>query len=408
MQTAASNILILTEFSSSMRLADLLQAISHGGLYQVIASSLTRGVYKGQVVRKLGDTLVALAEYSYAFRQVDALEQISWLLVNSPRLREYETIGCYYQALCVQKFGCGDVAEASRSLERVAESAQPRYRARAMQSLGSNSFHKGDHKSALSFYCEAARFASCNKIYDAYAGLGTHKMIAVISGEDGNHNGAVVLLEELFPLAQSMRRAQPHIYYDYLNSFAVELCAVGRLEQAKKVAENVVASPFAPAYPEWRETLDEIELRGRRASRSTVGFTHLEAIENAESSEAPGPSSGLAEFAADSLGVSHEAAEASNVLRFPVRELAVGSGAARIPSDTAEPARVLNMSERNNTMERGSNETPPAKKIYEDLDGRLLLLKIMELTAAPDITDYELLEILKSIESILSRAERSE
>jgi hypothetical protein len=51
-----------------------------------------------------------------------------------------------------------------------------------------------------------------------------------------------------------MRSSQPHVYYDYMNSFAVELCEVGRLEEAKNVSLIVLASPFAPAYPEWRET----------------------------------------------------------------------------------------------------------------------------------------------------------
>ncbi|MFY9611068.1 MAG: hypothetical protein WAU45_20955, partial [Blastocatellia bacterium] len=273
MQTAASNSLVLTDFSSSKRFADSQGAISYGGFYQVIASTLTRGAYRGQVFRELGDRLLALAEHSYAFRQLDALEQISRLLVGSPLPREYQIVGCYYQALYIQRFGRGDVVEASRSLERAAENAKPRYRARAMQSLGSNAFHKGDHELALSLYCEAARFAASNSIYDAYAGLGTQKMVAVIKSEEGNHRGALALLENLFPLAQSMRLLQPHVYYDYLNSLAVELCAVGRLEEAKNVSEIVLASPFAPAYPEWHETRAEIELKVRRPSRSTVGFS---------------------------------------------------------------------------------------------------------------------------------------
>ncbi|HXU36432.1 MAG TPA: hypothetical protein VN937_08720 [Blastocatellia bacterium] len=98
-------------------------------------------------------------------------------------------------------------------------------------------------------------------------------MVAVINSEEGNHVGAVRLLEGLFPLARTMGRWQPHIYYDYMNSLAVELCEVGRLEEARNICQIVLASPLAPAYPEWRETNDEITLRSRRASRSVVAIS---------------------------------------------------------------------------------------------------------------------------------------
>ncbi|MFY9608021.1 MAG: hypothetical protein WAU45_05320 [Blastocatellia bacterium] len=367
-----------------------------------------RSVHTKHFFARLGDRLVVMAEHAHAFRQMEVLEEVSHLLVSGLLPRQYEPIGRYYQAVCIQRFGRGDVERAEGLLERVAANAPLRYRARAMISLAANLRHKCDNESALTLYCEAARFASRNNISDAYAALGTHKMVAVINSENENHRGALSLLENLFPLAQMMRWAQPHLYYDYLNSFAVELCEVGRLEEARNASQIVLASPFAPAYPEWHETRAEIELRGRRASRSTVGFSQsvadtVEAIGNEGSSEAQKPSSVPAEFAADSLDVSPGPAEASNILRFPVREQAVGSSLAASSRDTQEPARVLIMSERNNAVGGDSNETPQAKKRYGDLDGRQLLLKIMELTAAKDITDYELLEILGSIESILFR-----
>lgn len=53
-------------------------------------------------------------------------------------------------------------------------------------------------------------------------------------------------------------------------------------------------------------------------------------------------------------------------------------------------------------MVKESNGPPTDPKNYQDMSGRELLLKIMELTAAKDITDYELQEILESIERILS------
>lgn len=407
MQTAASTSLVLTEFSSSKRVADSQTAISYAGFYQQIASGLIRSVLSEQVTCELGDRLVSMAEHAHAFRRMDILEQVSHVLLNSPALRRYEAVGHYYQALCVQKLGHGDAEQAANLLERVTEIATPKYRLRAMVSLAANSCNQRNNQTALSLYCEAGRYAFRSGLYDPYATIVAPRMAAVISSDEGDHRGALAQLEKMFPLAHWMRSPEPHIYYDYLNSFAVELCAAGRLEEAKNVSEIAVASPFAPAYPEWRETREDIELRGRRASRSTVGLNPGgETVEGSRidwSSDARNPSSVLTEAPAHSVNVSYATAEASNILLFPVREQSVASGLARSSSETREPARVFMMAERNKPLGGGTGETPKEKKSYGDLDGRRLLLKIMELTAAKDRTDSELLAILESIEDILFR-----
>ncbi len=408
MQTAASKSLVLTDSSSFKWFADSKGPISYAEFYQLIASELIRSVYHEQVLGGLGDRLVMLVERAHTFRQTDALKNISQLLVRLPLPRQYEAVGRYYSALSIQRFGRGNLEGAVRPLEDVAESGPLPYRIRALRSLGANSIHRGEYRTALSLYYDADLLASRSGLLDPLATVRTQKDVAVIKSLEGNHRDSVGLLEQLFPLAHAMRGAQPHVYYDYLNGLAMELCEVGRLEEARNASQIVLASPFAPAYPEWHETREEIELRGQRASRSTVGFSHsvtrtVEGIGSDESSEAERPSSVLVEFAADSAGVSQGTAEASNILRFPVREQGVGSGFAAFSSDKREPARVLIMSERNQTLGREFSETLQAKKSYGDLDGRQMLLKIMELTAAKDITDYELLKILESIESILFR-----
>ena len=186
MQTAANNNLVLTDLSSFKRFADLNAAMSYSGLYQFGASHLITGLYSRQVADYLGCRLVVLAECYYASRKMGDLEKVSQILVTAPEMpRLYENIGKYYQALCIQGFGRGDVEGATRSLEHVAENGPPAYRARAMQSLGTNSCYKSDYQSALLLYREAARFASREKIYDPYALLGTHKMAAVICGLEG-------------------------------------------------------------------------------------------------------------------------------------------------------------------------------------------------------------------------------
>jgi hypothetical protein len=323
MNTAAKISLVFTDSSSFSRFVDFETSISHSGLYQLIASRLTERLHNSQVFREFGDRLVIVAEQAQTFRRMDIVEQASQILVNLPS-KPYEAIGRYYQALCAHSFGRGDLERAEGLLQHAANNAPIKYRTRAIISLAASHRYRADNQSALELYCEAARLARRNKTHDPYATLGTQRMIAVITSEDGNHRDALALLESLFPLAHSMRWSDPHTYYDYMNSLAVELTEVGRLEEAENVSQIVLASPFAPAYPEWRETSNEIALRQRRPSRNTVSFHQTTA-------EAPAR-----------RGTSDGATEAENLLRLTttVRQ---DSNAAIEPVPSRKPAPVVSI-----------------------------------------------------------------
>ncbi|HSB11824.1 MAG TPA: hypothetical protein VLM38_20205, partial [Blastocatellia bacterium] len=204
MNKLAINNLLVTCCSSFRRSADLAE-ISHGRFYQSLGLLLAQDVYSRHGRQNLGELLVELAEHVHALREMDELEQVGEILVNSPLPQRFKTIGRYYQAVCIQNFGEGDTEHARGLLEHVIESGTPVYRARAMISLAASLRHQHDNQSALWLYREAAHFASLVRIYDAYATLGTQKMVAVIGSENGDHRGAVDLLEQLYPVAQSVR-----------------------------------------------------------------------------------------------------------------------------------------------------------------------------------------------------------
>ena len=365
MQTTANISLVLTGVSSLKRSADLKTAISYGGFYQQLALELVSGVLTNEVLQGLGNRLVLLAEQAHAFRKSDILEQMSQILMTAPLSNEYEAIGLYYKALSIHRLGRGDTEQAARLLEQSAENAPCRYRVRAMISLGSDSLQKGDNQAALSLYRGAARFVSSNNVGDLYSTVHTHKMIATLSGEEGNHRGALSLLEKLFPLAHHIRTLQPHVYYDYMNSLAVELCEVGRLEEARNVSRIVLASPFAPAYPEWRETSTEIALRGRRASRATVAVTQKISETDIEGNDA--------QLAVEACAVTAQATtEASNVITLPsvrldVRREALEAGGQSIPARVIDFPSRTTMSEQNDKDELGLNEKRRivADELYE-------------------------------------------
>ena len=74
-------------------------------------------------------------------------------------------------------------------------------------------------------------------------------------------------------MARTIGRHYPAFYYDYLNSLAVELGEVGRIEEARNVCRITLASPLAAAYPNWLETSNEIEAKRAAATSSFVAVS---------------------------------------------------------------------------------------------------------------------------------------
>lgn len=103
------------------------------------------------------------------------------------------------------------------------------------------------------------------------SGLQAMRGIAVLKSTEGFHESAVKDLETILPI---IRFAPLNIYLDFLNSYAVDLSAVGRLHEATNVSSLVVASPLSARYPEWQETLSEI--RSKQKRRSTVAISRPE------------------------------------------------------------------------------------------------------------------------------------
>jgi len=204
---------------------------------------------------------------------MDVLEGISEMLTGLRLPGGYGDIGRYYQALCIHKFGLGNVEQSVSLLEPLADHAPLKYRARAMLSVGSMYVRLGDNQLASSLFLEALRAAADTKFFDPLTAATTLRTIAVVKSMQGDHRRALDDLERISRLVRTVAHWHPLSRYDYLNSLAVELCEVGRLEEARNISQIVLSSPFAPAYPEWSETNDEVARRSRRASRSVVAIS---------------------------------------------------------------------------------------------------------------------------------------
>jgi hypothetical protein len=271
MQAAARSNLVLID-SSVNWFADLQKQISPAEFYQQLTTGLIRGIYTKQVLNDLGNRLRVLAEQAYRLRRVDVVEQASQFLLHLPLSKEYRSVGRYYETSCLHIRG--RFAEERVRLEHLIEKLPPQFKAKALVSLSATYAATGDFQSFLSLCIEAGRAAIHRDSYDLQSFILSHRNIAVIKSIDGNHHGALTDLDRIFPMARAISRWHPYLYYEHLNSLAVELCALGRPEEARNVCKIVLASPYADAYPEWRETSDEVEWKAYRSPRSFTSFNH--------------------------------------------------------------------------------------------------------------------------------------
>jgi tetratricopeptide (TPR) repeat protein len=371
MQTTARNSLALIDFFSLKRVAETQTEISYGGLYQQLAAlGFVRRAYTKEVFHELGNVLINVAEHAYALRQMEVLEQASQILINAPLPHQYESIGHYYYALCKLRQGRFDEAQAL--FGQVVEEAPLQYRARAMLSIGGMFFLKGDSQSALPFYVDATRAASYSDRNFLISTI-AQRSIAILKGVDGNHRGALADLESLFPLVRAIGFWYPSEFYNYLNSFAIELGESGRLEEAQNVCKIVLASPLLCSYPEWRETSDEVALKGYRASRSLIA-------------------------------VNQRVPKSENVLSLPIREHSDGIGPTKpIRPFLHQGAGVTFIQDWKSNMAKKRNGDKKDNKPSEELDDREMLLKIVQISTQKGLPDEALMEMVDALEKIAAK-----
>ena len=303
----------------------------HAGFYQ-------RVLKEASDFKELGNKLVQAAEYERAFRRYDRVNEIAQLLINLP-LKEHHLIGQYYLGLCEYSKGIYAVD----IFENIAEKSSTKYRLLAMHSLASIERRRGDYDTELAWLLETLKIAPS---------IQALRGIAILKAIEGNHKAAVKDFETYLPL---IRHAGPLPYYDFLNSYAVELGEVGRIYEARNISEIVIHSPFAFAYPEWQDTANDL----RGSSRSFVAF-------------------------APSRYVPH------NVLPMPVREHEVKT------QQKSKRARVMSLQKWREKMAKDKTDEPKLT------DTRDILMWIMNTYTDEGTTRHQRYKIYEAVMKIMA------
>jgi tetratricopeptide (TPR) repeat protein len=219
--------------------------------YQQLFSGI--GTYQ-----ELGNRIIGQIKAAHAFRQVDRVRELSLILINIP-VKECQLIAEYY----IVWSGYRETKYDIKALERIIEQTQV-YKTKALFSRGAVEWYKGNSEAALSFYIEAMKTSPSVSDYIVLS-----RSIAVLKSTEGFHESALRDLENLLPI---IKHAEPLVYFDVLNSYAVELSEAGRKDEARNVINQVIASPFAHAYPEWQETAKEL----KELSRTSISVPQIE------------------------------------------------------------------------------------------------------------------------------------
>jgi len=219
-------------------------ASSNRLLQPIITRHLRLAVHSQELSVELANELIRFAEQAYFVRDVDALDEVSRVLMNLS-VDGARQIGTYYYALAINR-KARDEAEAL--LETIADNGSITYRARAIQTLGANYRQTGQLDEALRFQLEALRVASDPKARGFQTALMAHWEIAIVKSLNGDHGAALADLRKLQPLVNLIGKQKPFYFYAYCNSLAVELAELGCFADAEAFSAITLASPLARVY----------------------------------------------------------------------------------------------------------------------------------------------------------------
>jgi tetratricopeptide (TPR) repeat protein len=186
------------------------------------------------------------AEIAYTLRKLDELSSVCKQLEQL-----HAPIASYYRGYLEQFRERRDLSAARAHLEYAFNHAPRYYQTRAALVLGSVANHQEDYKTESECYRLALRV---NKD-DRFAAIEAHRAIAIRASGEGEHERAIDLLKKVMPLSVGSGYLQAQLF----NALAVELRAVGRLQEAVRLSELACASLLASVYAEFQETRQEIQ-----------------------------------------------------------------------------------------------------------------------------------------------------
>ncbi len=310
----------------------------------------------------LGNRIIKRIRTAHAFRDLQQVCELAAMLQNFP-IKEYQLIGSYYIVWCKCRQREYDI----KALETIIDQSDT-YKAKALLSRAAFEGYKGNTTAELFFYNEALKaFPTISERIDIL------RAIAVVKAKEGFRKSAIRDLESLIPI---IRHADALVYFDVLNSYAVELAGAGRKYEARNISQIVISSPFAFAYPEWQETASDL----KEPNRSLVIIGPSKFVPN-------------------------------NVLPMPASE----HGETEQTSYN-QPAKVFNLQRLRKKMAKGKKSKKDKKdngenifdENVDEMDDKDLLATLIQLAASDDADEEKLRKIVKYVMKVMSEPYKPE
>jgi tetratricopeptide (TPR) repeat protein len=303
-------------------------------LYQQILSGVAS-------YEALGNRIIRRIRRAHAFRDLQQVCELAAMLQNFP-IKEYQLIGSYYIVWCK----CRQLEYDIEALERIIDQSDT-YKAKALLSRAAFEGYKGNTNAELFFYNEALKaFPTISERIDIL------RAIAVVKAKEGFHKLAIKDLESLITI---IRHADALVYFDFLNSYAVEIGEAGRIHEARNISQIVIHSPFAFAYPEWQGTANDL----KGLNRSFVAFKPFKDIPR-------------------------------NVLPRPVREHEAGA------QQGGKPAQVMSLQKWKAKMVKDKKDEPELKDVKD------ILMWMMNTYTDDETSDHERYRMYEAMRKIIA------
>jgi hypothetical protein len=225
-------------------------------LVELLSRGVTQAALTQQNFYQLAHNLILMAEAAYIHQDLNAIKEVSELLVNLP-IPKAQSAGLWYQVYLQKRKG--QLSEATQNLEELIANrkALPRYRARAIQTLGLIQHESGNLDLARQLYIESAQRIRYEFPQDAITISDSIILYSHVRADQGDIKQSLNELLSIENLIQKLRN--PRLTPTYCNNVAVGLLENGRIQEAARYSRVACQSPLAFAYPEWQETAIEIE-----------------------------------------------------------------------------------------------------------------------------------------------------
>lgn len=206
-----------------------------------------------------GRSLLQLARHAHANRRFDLLESvcdsITALLPDTPFARTAR----YHKAHCLRIKG--NPEQARVLLSQSIELAPAEFKARALLTFAGTFFDTGETRELAAFSAEALNASRGRDILSEAQAV---RNLAIANAVEGNHEAALNTLERLLPTMRIIGAFYPVDLLSHLNSLAIELGEVGRVDEANKVIDYILGTPYADRQPEWHNTKLELATKPRK------------------------------------------------------------------------------------------------------------------------------------------------